>query len=311
MLGKAVNLFVFVAILAALLAPRTSLAQRHDPRRDTMAKLAKPLTVDFTDARLEDVFDFLETVSLIDLDVMWIDDQHTEGLDKDEEVSVAAQNVSTLSIIERVLDKAQSDFEPNTWQMGDAGQLEVGPKSRLNRFKRLEMYDIQDLLFRVNNYSTVPELDLDAAIQQGGQGGGGGGGGSIFEDNEDDNIEQPTQEEQAQQIIDLIVEFVEPEQWRDNGGDGGTITYYREGVLLVRAADYIHRQLGGYSYWPARLARSASARVAEYDRAYARAQRAVEEERARAAEAAEAARASEPADENSGDAETPGEPDPE
>lgn len=171
--------------------------------------------------------------------------------------------------------------------MGEDGRVEVGPKSRLNRNKRLEMYDIQDLLFRVNDYAEVPELDLDSAIQQGGQGGGGGGGGSIFEDSEEERENQPTQEEQAQQLIDLIIEFVEPEQWRDNGGDGGTITFYRGGILLVRAPDYMHRQLGGYSFWPTSLGRTATARVAEFDRAYARAQRAIEAEHAREAAKAE------------------------
>ena len=279
MFRTGLRLVALLALMAVVCMPRLVMAQvGFDPRYETMARLAKPITVDFKDARLGDVMEFLQTVSQVDIEPMWIDDQYTDGLDKDQSVSVAARNIAVLSVIERVLDKVQTDFDGNTWQLSDTGALEVGPKSRLNKEKRLQIYDIQDLLFQVNNYAEVPQLDLDAAIQQGGQ-GGGGGGGSIFEDNSNDTATQPSQEDQAKQLIDIIIEFVEPEQWRDNGGDGGTITYYR-GTFLIRAPDYIHRQLGGYSFWPGTLARTASARADQYARAEARAEKALRDEAA-------------------------------
>lgn len=276
-----------IASIFALILPGFAQGQTFDPRREAMAKLSRTITVDFEEARLEDVFEFVVTVSQVDIEPLWIDDQFTEGLDPELEVSLSAKGASVLSVVERILAKSQiTDFEGNSWQFSETGALVVGPKSRLNRDKRLEIYDIQDLLFQVNNYAEVPELDLDAAIQQGGQGGGGGGGGSIFEDTEEeDEQDNRSDADKAQDVIDLIVEFVEPDQWRDNGGDGGSITYYR-GTLLIRAPDYMHRQLGGYSFWPARLERAASARAADYARAEARARRAIQE-RAQEARAAQ------------------------
>jgi hypothetical protein len=80
----------------------------------------------------------------------------------------------------------------------------------------------------------------------GGGGGRGGGGGSIFGD-PGDAPDRLTELERVQQIIDLITETVEPDAWDVNGGDWATIRYY-SGTLIIRAPDYVHRQIGGYPF---------------------------------------------------------------
>jgi hypothetical protein len=96
-------------------------------------------------------------------------------------------------------------------------------------------------MFVIPDFPNVPALDIDSVLQQGG--GGGGGGQSPFEQNqEDDNRVRETDEEAAQRIIDLITDDIEPDQWQDNGGDGASVRFYK-GTLLIRAPDYIHRQI--------------------------------------------------------------------
>jgi hypothetical protein len=56
-----------------------------------------------------------------------------------------------------------------------------------------------------------------------------------------------TEQERAQIIIDLIQEIVEPDGWFDNGGDWGTVRYH-QGTLIIRAPDFMHRQIGGYPF---------------------------------------------------------------
>ena len=51
--------------------------------------------------------------------------------------------------------------------------------------------------------------------------------------------------QKAEELIDMIIESIEPMAWDQNGGSWATIRYY-EGSLIVRAPDYIHRQIGGY-----------------------------------------------------------------
>jgi len=47
------------------------------------------------------------------------------------------------------------------------------------------------------------------------------------------------------------MEQCEPEAWKDAGGDWATMRYY-QGVLIIRAPDYIHRQIDGYRFAPVR-----------------------------------------------------------
>ena len=45
--------------------------------------------------------------------------------------------------------------------------------------------------------------------------------------------------------------------WIENGGDSASIRYY-QGVLIVRAPDFVHRQLGGYPFAAKRNIRKTS-----------------------------------------------------
>jgi hypothetical protein len=232
------------------------------PKRDTLVKLMRPITIEFTDQRLEDVIAFVRDFTAAEIEVMWMDDRNPEGLDPESPVTLKVENVTVLALLERVLDQVRGDFGENTWQMGDYGALEIGPKERLNKRARVEIYDINDLLLDIPDYDEVPEIDLQQALQAAGSGGGGGGGGGgqgpFEEQDEEEEDERIERQEKAQEIIDLITALVETEQWVDNGGNGATIRYY-QGSVIVKAPDYIHRGLVGYTYWPSRLTRVAQA----------------------------------------------------
>ncbi len=223
-------------------------------RAATLRRMTKSLTIEFQGERLEDVVTFFKDFAGVEIEAMWLDEGDT-GLDRDAEVSLNVRNATALNALERILSKVgDEDFDAATWQLGEFGELQIGPRSRLNAKKVLKVYPIQDLILTIPNFANVPDLDIDSVLNQGNnQGGGGGGGGnqgSIFE--EDENDDGPfgnLDEEEALKIIEIIETFVEPEQWQATGGDGGTIRYWK-GNLLVRAPDYIHRQLNGYEFLP-------------------------------------------------------------
>jgi hypothetical protein len=224
-------------------------------KRDTLTRLSRPVSIEFTDKRLEDVMAFIANSSGADIVPMWADDRSSEGLNKDMTLSLKVTNVSYLTLIERVLERAQEGSNQNTWQLSDSGSLEVGPKSRLNNHKRFAIYDINDMLLVIPNYEDAPQIDLQQAIQasQSGRGGGGGGGQGPFRNDQQQQRRQMKDEERkrhADEILDIVRSTVEPEEWQDAGGNGGTIRYYN-GTILVNAADYIHRGLVGYpNVWP-------------------------------------------------------------
>jgi hypothetical protein len=258
----------------ALLEPGQAI---RDPRVITMERLMKPLTFEVEQARLENVIQFITDMTQADIEPLWVEDKYPEGLRKDTLISMKVENLQALAVIERVLRQATDEFDAGTWQFNELGRLEIGPRSRLNKFRTLKVYDINDLTFSLMDVKKIPSIDLSSI----GETGGGGGGGGLFDDEEDDMNVEASSAEVARQLQDLIQTFVETEQWEENGGEAGTIRYFR-GALLIRAPDYIHRQIDGYRWWSnRRVDRIVAAQAFPDETAEAKARKAAEERRQR------------------------------
>ena len=128
---------------------------------------------------------------------------------------------------------------------------------------RLEIYDINDLLLDVPDYTDVPRIDLQQALQSN-QGGGGGGQSPFREQGQQDrNARLKDRQAKADELTQLITSIVEPDQWVDNGGSGGSIRLY-QGTLIVNAPDYMHRGINGYKYWPSQSTQSSMVQGRRY-----------------------------------------------
>ncbi len=249
-----------IATLAA--TSHTAIAQNTDSddaetrraKRTTLIAMSTPITLDVTDQPLEDIFRFIIDVTGADLEPIFLTDNVAEnGMDPETEITIKVSNVPALTVLDRILlraQRAESTGDEYTWQFTDIGTLECGPKLELNRNQRVELYDIADLLFVVPDFNNAPEFDLQSAVSAAG-GGGGGGGQSPFSGG-GGNITFDSQADRAQAITDLIQSTIEPDQWVDLGGDGASMTFYANSFIIT-APDYIHRQIAGYSFWPARL----------------------------------------------------------
>lgn len=225
---------------------QTSVVSTGDPAVDNFFRLSRTVTIKFEQQRLEDVMKYLVDFTGADIEVMWRDDQNAEGLDPEQTLTLDVKGVSCLTLLEKVLDKAQTEDQENTWQISKYGAIQVGPKSRLNKFKRTEIYDINDLLVELPRYAEVPAIDLQSVLQS----GQGGSGQSPFkDDNDNKEQEHKTLKEKTDEVVNLIQKIVEPQQWVDNGGDAATVDQFR-GTLIVTAPDYIHRQINGYPWFP-------------------------------------------------------------
>lgn len=229
-------------------------APRVIPQRETAIKLLRPVTVRFEAQPLSDVVNFIRDFTGADIDAAWIDDNNVDGLDPDKQITLDAQNVTALQLIEMVLEKAESEFASggNAWQFTEAGTLMIGPKERLNNRRRVEIYNIADMLIVIPDYTDAPSFDLNSILQSS---RGGGGGQSPFQGTQqDDQWDIRPMEERAEDIRIILTELVEPDQWVDNGGDAASIRYW-QGNFIVNAPDYVHRQINGYPWWPARATR--------------------------------------------------------
>ncbi len=233
--------------------------------RENLARLQKTISVDMKEWKLEDVIKHLSTETEAVFEPIW-KVGYEEGLDPEMLITFAAKGLDALTVLEKVLQKASGDAftsdERSTWQMTSYGSIQIGPRKMLNKSRRVEIYDVSDLLFEVPVYDDVPEIDLAQVLRSsgggGGRGGGGGGGGgsNIFGNGNKGGGNQQRQQERKQrrqELVDelkrLLTSLAEKDQWEDTGGSGGTMTIY-QGNIIVDAPDYMHRAVAGYSWWP-------------------------------------------------------------
>jgi len=245
-----------MACFAALAISLPALAQSQGAK--TLALLTKPLTVKVEDAPFEDLVEFVRTATGATVDVAWITSRHSDGLDPEALVSVDVQGAQALALLLHAARQAShDDFQDPTWQLDhQTGALQIGPRSRLNKFKRLEMYDINDLILVLPDYTDVPRLNLNSVVRQG-QGGSSGG---IFQQTQNQTTDTDPRAE-AERIMEILRAVIETDEWIDNGGDGATVRFY-EGNLLVSAPDYIHRQINGYTFLAGPVGRPALSKAA-------------------------------------------------
>ena len=115
-----------VAVVLAGAAGAAAGTEHPEERAKTLHLLMREITIEFEETRLEDAVEFVRNFTGADIDVMWLDDEHGEGLDKEQTVSVDVTGVTTLDLLERLLSKTGTDFEENDWQLSASGVFEMG-----------------------------------------------------------------------------------------------------------------------------------------------------------------------------------------
>jgi uncharacterized membrane protein YgcG len=217
-------------------------------RADMLKVLTRTtVTVQFSETPARDAFRYLARVADLHIVGRYADDRVGYGIDPETPITLDAFAQPPLTVIELVLDQCE-DLDPCTWQLRN-GYVEVGTKDRLAApsAREIRYYPLRDLLFEPPAFDNAPELDGGGRGGMGGGGGGrgGGGGGGLVISQPYEPPERVVTEELADQLMDLIIESIEPAAWDDNGGAWASI-HYHSGTLIVRAPDFIHRQIGGY-----------------------------------------------------------------
>lgn len=208
--------------------------------RRVLAKMESTrVPAQFTDNTLEDVLSFIETVTALNIDVDW---QSLEeiGIDRDTLITMNLSDMPVNVLLDRILAKASPDaFSRADWAIND-GILLVASDQDLRQHTTLVIYNITDLLLEIPDYDNVPEIDLESVLQQ----GEGGQGQSPFEDDDEDEEEGLTREEKIERITDIIMNIVDFEGWRENGGETGSILELG-GSLIITNTPKNHREIAG------------------------------------------------------------------
>lgn len=220
-------------------------------KAQALRAMSQRINLDVEDQPLEDIMNYFIDVTGVALDPIYLDSLGTSGMDPNGLISLRVTNVPALTALERVLKQAErvdNLGDEYTWQLTEIGTLQCGPKLELNNEQRVELYDVSDLILEIQDFDEIPDFNLS------GSGGGGGGGGSPFGGGSNTDVELTPQGQRVQNLVDLIQGTIEPAQWAVAGGSGAQLSIYGTS-LIVNAPDYIHRQLAGYDFWPARLQR--------------------------------------------------------
>ncbi len=159
------------------------------------------------------------------------------GYDRSTPVTMELGGVSSLTALRLLLIEA---FDDGVIAEVRPEYVRIITKEQAGRESVIRVYPIGDLLLKVPNFRDAPDFDLSQVTADTSQ----GSSSSIFEENDNNEEELVTQGERVEEIIDLIRQTVEPDIWQANGGIDGRITYIR-GMLVIRAPEYVHRQIGG------------------------------------------------------------------
>ena len=191
----------------------------------------KLISIEISSATMRDALAAVEKITLLRLHPLWTDEQHSDGLDPDRLVSLHCRGVAPMVALESLLRQADPSA---TWQSGEGGEIEVGPRSRLNEHRVTRIYAVRDLLATVPDYREIPAIDLNAALQ-------GAGASPLREEASSAAASDEPGPDPAKELIALITTTVEPDQWAQQGGPAMIVMY--QNSLVVTAPEYIHRQL--------------------------------------------------------------------
>jgi len=237
---------------AEITAKRQSAAEvtESEANRTITRKLQQTAPeINFDGITFEQVVDYLRDLTGLNIVVNWTA-LETAAIEKDKEVSLklAAGTVKIETALKLILEEVGAGETDLAYEIGD-GVIQISTKEDLARRTTVQVYNVQDLIIRVDDFAgRTVNLNQIGQQQQGGlggaQGGGGGGGGGIFEQGAGQQ-QQPQNDNGADnlaRLIQLIQETIDPESWRSAGGNVGAISDLNNQVIVTQTST-AHNQL--------------------------------------------------------------------
>lgn len=172
-----------------------------------------------------------------------------QGVDTTTPITLKLNRVPAELILKLIIDQMHPDPIADDELLVDVQQwyVRVGTKRDALRRSTTKIYFIGDLLMSIPNFDKAPKFDLNEALSNtssGGSNSGGGGGKGLFGGNDEVEEErEPSKLEKAEKIMDMIRDTIEPGIWLDQGGEYASVRYLN-GMLIVKAPQFVHEQIG-------------------------------------------------------------------
>jgi hypothetical protein len=254
--------------LGIVLAAASALAQERTPARVPRPS-ATPNTVSimnqrvpeltFEDLPLQQVMDWLAEFTKLNISVRW-QTLADAGVDRDKPISIQARNLRLSQVLWLIMAEAAGS-ELKLAYRASGNLLILSTADDLDKEMVTKIYDVADLLTRLPRALRQGAFNVTQGLgQSGGQGGGGGGGGAgggMFGQGQGQQQQQQGAQgaygaaggaggpdAQLKELVELIRQTVEPDTWRENGGQGSIIPFQTS--IVVRNTILVHQRLGGY-----------------------------------------------------------------
>jgi general secretion pathway protein D len=222
-----------------------------------------------------DVVEFLRDVSGANIFVNWRA-MEAAGIDKSTPVSIRMRDVRFAKVLDTILDDVGGGTVELSYTINE-GVVTISTEEDLARNVVTRVYDIRDLLVAVEDFTGGGNGGggFGGGGNRGGGGGnrgggggnrgggggnrgggggggfgggggnrGGGGGGGIGGGGGGGGLGATSREELADEIITLIIDTIDTDSWRDNGGVVGAINFL-SGQLVVTQTPDNHRDMLG------------------------------------------------------------------
>jgi len=243
------------ASLALLILTLLALAAPVDAQADNEAVLEllrnTVVTVDYDGKDFDEIIEELRQTHHLNIHVSW---KHLEErkVRRDQRLEINLVNVPLSTLLRTILREVQpTEFDELAYQV-ENGIVVVSTREALSQTTLLRAYNVTDFFesgYADRRFFTTPSLSLattgneavggeNVRRQPAGTGGGGGGGfGGGASGNPYEHGGEPplriSDMERIEEMIDMLVTMVTPDEWEDNGGLTASVRYYK-GHLYIR-----------------------------------------------------------------------------
>ncbi len=218
-----------------------SIGESPENRR-TIARLENGrVPANFNGNALADVLAYLEKTGEVEIDVNW-ESLRQIGVSPRTPVTLRLADNKPRVVLERVLAQVSRDPQNRAdWSVSD-GIINVASADAIKRHTTTLVYNVTDLLLTVPNFTDTPRVDLEHIYARSDTrtlGTSPFRGEQIRE-----GAGVPNRKQRIDEIIQIIQRTVDPDAWRDHGGDVGSIQELN-GSLIITNTPRNHAQISG------------------------------------------------------------------
>lgn len=241
-----------IGVTATAWAQNSGASPRAGQPRNTFDILNQRIPeVEFVNQPLDSVIEWLGDLTQLNIVVRW-QTLADAGIERDTQISIKVRNLRLSQVLWLIMNEV-GHGELELAYRASGSLLVLSTETDLGKEQVTKVYDVSDLLITIPRAQRRSSFDVTQGMGQGRSSGGGGGGsgsGMFQQGSQNQNQEDPNNQTGAsavamQQLIDLIMDTVEPDSWAAKGGGNGTIHAFGR-LLVIRNTILVHQRLGGY-----------------------------------------------------------------